>query len=150
MPVHINKDKGLGREYTQRSRSFLYASIAATVAHAYGLSRIRLYETHWGTCSQCIDRRFAVLGAGAGAWDPGEAYGVDLLRDARAEGEHRTMLAAYVQTASQVAKLSAVDFYARYGEIGRVLNHLDGPPDLMAARIYELYRRHGPGGWPGR
>lgn len=228
VPVHINKEKGLGREYTQRSRSFLYASIAATVAQAYELSRIRFYEngvvslnlplspqvvgakatrtthprvikgfarilslvaerdfkvenpyiwktksdvvkhivdsgcgemikyatscthtweltklkTHCGTCSQCIDRRFAVLGAGARAHDPGEAYGVDLLLDARSEGESRTMLAAYVETASEVTKLSAMDFFGRYGEVGRVVNHLPGTPDMAALQMYEMYQRH--------
>lgn len=227
VPVHINKQKGLGREYTQRSRSFLYASIAATVAQAYELSRIRFYEngvvslnlplspqvvgakatrtthprvingfarilslvadrdfkvenpflwktkaevvkeivdrgcgemvkystscthtwemtklkTHCGTCSQCIDRRFAVLSAGAGAFDPADAYSVDLLVDARAEGEPRTMLAAYVETASEVTKLSATDFFSRYGEVGRVVNHVDGSPDTVALRMYELYQR---------
>lgn len=228
VPVHINKEKGLGREYTQRSRSFLYASIAATVAQAYELSRIRFYEngvvslnlplspqvvgakatrtthprvirgfarilslvadrdfkvdnpyiwktksevvkhivdsgcgemikyatscthtwtltklkTHCGTCSQCIDRRFAVLGAGAEALDPGEAYGVDLLLDPRSEGEPRTMLAAYVETASEVTKLPAMDFFAAYGEVGRVVNHLPGTPDVAALQIYKMYQRH--------
>ncbi|MBE3100120.1 MAG: 7-cyano-7-deazaguanine synthase [Planctomycetes bacterium] len=228
VPVHINKEKGLGREYTQRSRSFLYASIAATIAQAYELSRIRFYEngvvslnlplspqvvgakatrtthprvlegfarilslvadrpfavenpyiwktkseivkhiaeagcgdfikystscthpwkltkfrTHCGTCSQCIDRRFAVLAAGAEALDPAEAYGVDLLLHARAEGESRTMLAAYVETASEVTKQSATEFFSRYGEVGRVVRHLDGSADMAALKIYELYQRH--------
>jgi hypothetical protein len=47
-PFHIkvwcNKDKDLGREYTQRTRSFLYASLAAVVARLFGLWRIRFYE----------------------------------------------------------------------------------------------------------
>ncbi len=228
VPVHINKEKGLGREYTQRSRSFLYASIAATIAQAYDLSRIRFYEngvvslnlplspqvvgakatrtthprvlggfarilslvadrtfvvenpyiwktksevvkhiadagcgefikyatscthtweltklrTHCGTCSQCIDRRFAVLAAGAEAVDPAEAYGVDLLLHARAEGESRTMLAAYVETASAVTKQSATEFFSRYGEVGRVVRHLNGSADVAAMQIYDLYQRH--------
>lgn len=228
VPVHINKEKGLGKEYTQRSRSFLYASLAATIAQAYDLSRIRFYEngvvslnlplspqvvgakatrtthprviggfarilslvadrtfavenpyiwktksevvkhiaeagcgefikyatscthtweltklrTHCGTCSQCIDRRFAVLAAGAEAMDPAEAYGVDLLLHARSEGESRTMLAAYVETASEVTKQSAIEFFSRYGEVGRVVRHLHGSADVAAMQIYDLYQRH--------
>lgn len=228
VPVHINKEKGLGREYTQRSRSFLYASIAATIAQAYDLSRIRFYEngvvslnlplspqvvgakatrtthprvlggfarilslvadrtfavenpyiwktksevvkhiadagcgefikyatscthtweltklrTHCGTCSQCIDRRFAVLAAGAEATDPADAYGVDLLLHARTEGESRTMLASYVETASAVTKQSATEFFSRYGEVGRVVRHLHGSADVAAMQIYDLYQRH--------
>jgi hypothetical protein len=44
VPVWVNKDKPLGKEYTQRTRSFLYASLAAVVARIFGLPRIRFYE----------------------------------------------------------------------------------------------------------
>ena len=228
IPVVINKAKSLGREYTQRSRSFLYAALGSTVAQMFGLSRIRLYEngvvsfnlpvsaqvvgaratrtthpqvingfaklislvahktfavenpflwktkadvieviadagceemikfatscthiwkmtklkTHCGTCSQCIDRRFAVLAAGVEDHDPAEAYGVDLLTGERKEGEPRTMLAAYVETASKVAEMSALDFFGRYGEASRVLKHLNGSPDSTALQLFELHQRH--------
>ncbi|NQT19505.1 MAG: 7-cyano-7-deazaguanine synthase [Planctomycetes bacterium] len=228
IPVVINKNKGLGREYTQRSRSFLYAALAATVAEMFGLSRIRFYEngvvsfnlpvsaqvvgaratrtthpqvingfaellslvaakrfavenpflwktkaevikvitaakceemikfatscshtwemtklrTHCGTCSQCIDRRFAVLAAKAEAHDPAESYGVDLLTGERTEGEPRTMLASYVEMANDVAEMSALGFFGRYGEASRILKHLNGSPDTTALQLFELHRRH--------
>ena len=44
IPVTINKAKSLGREYTQRSRSFLYMALGSTVAQMVGLSRVRFYE----------------------------------------------------------------------------------------------------------
>ena len=44
VPVWINKEKALGREYTQRTRSFLYASLATVVARIFDLWRIRFYE----------------------------------------------------------------------------------------------------------
>src|SRR6185437_2244728 len=44
IPVRINKVKGLSREYTQRSRSFVFASLGATIATMIGLNRIRFYE----------------------------------------------------------------------------------------------------------
>lgn len=227
-PVTINKQKGLSREYTQRSRSFLYASLGATVARLYGIPGIRFYEngvvslnlplspqvvgakatrtthprvlggfarllslvsdgafrvenpfmwqtkaqvvrgiadagcadtiafstscthtwemtklyTHCGTCSQCIDRRFAVLAAGQAENDPAEAYKVGLLTDPRAPGEHRTMLAAYVETALAIARMSPLEFFSRYGEVARVVGHLPGSADAAASRIYDLYQRH--------
>jgi 7-cyano-7-deazaguanine synthase in queuosine biosynthesis len=228
IPVIINKDKSLGREYTQRSRSFLYATLGATVAQIFNLQRIRFYEngvisfnlpisaqvvgaratrtthpqvingfanifstlsgkpfcvenpflwktktevindivkagcadtikfstsctrtwqmtklhTHCGTCSQCIDRRFAVLAAGAQEHDPAEAYGVDLLVGERNEGEPKTMLAAYVETANELTDMNALAFFGRYGEAARVLKHLNSSPDVTALQIYELHRRH--------
>lgn len=44
VPVWINKEKALGREFTQRTRSFLYASLAAVVARIFDLWKIRFYE----------------------------------------------------------------------------------------------------------
>jgi len=232
LPVSINKkDKGLNKEYTQRSRSFLYASLATTVAQMFGLSRIRFYEngvvslnlppspqvvgaratrtthpqvlngfarlfsalaekpftvenpflwktktevvdlvtkagcanliryatscthvwemtrlnTHCGMCSQCIDRRFAVLGAGRSGDDPAEAYKVDLLTgvpDKRTKGEPKTMLAAYVETANEVSKMTPVQFFSRFGEASRILRHINGSADTVAMRVFELHQRH--------
>lgn len=42
--VEVNKGKPLGREFTQRSRSFLFASLAAVVARMFGLTRVRFFE----------------------------------------------------------------------------------------------------------
>jgi hypothetical protein len=44
VPVWVNKAKELNKEYTQRTRSFLFASIAAIVARLFGLKRIRFFE----------------------------------------------------------------------------------------------------------
>lgn len=42
--VELNKGKSLGREHTQRTRSFVYSSLAAVVARMLGRNRIRFYE----------------------------------------------------------------------------------------------------------
>jgi 7-cyano-7-deazaguanine synthase in queuosine biosynthesis len=162
--VRVHKSKELNHEYTQRSRSFLYVSIGATIAKMLGLSSVRFYEngvislnlpvcaqvvgsratrtthprvmkgfqdiislvagepftvenpyiwktkadvvkvitdagchdlikhsmtcthtwemtnqhSHCGGCSQCIDRRFAVLAAKADQYDPVEHYKFDV------------------------------------------------------------------------
>jgi hypothetical protein len=44
VPVWVHQQGANGREYTQRSRTFLYAALAAAVARVFGLSRIRFYE----------------------------------------------------------------------------------------------------------
>lgn len=43
-PVKANKIGDLSLEYSQRSRSFLYASMAASVARYFGLDQIHFYE----------------------------------------------------------------------------------------------------------
>jgi 7-cyano-7-deazaguanine synthase in queuosine biosynthesis len=228
VPVTINKQKMLGREYTQRSRSFLFMALGATVAQMLGLSRLRFYENgvvsmnfplsgqvvgtkatrtthpqvlqgfaqilslvankrfdvdnpflwltktevveaiakagcsdmirsstscthtwemtnahpHCGSCSQCIDRRFAILAAGTADFDPESQYKTELLTQARDDAEHRTMACAYVETASQVARMQPIDFFARFGEAGRVLRHLGERPDAAAVKVFDLYKRH--------
>lgn len=232
-PLHvtigINKDELLNHEYTQRSRSFLYASLATAIAHMSGLNEIRFYENgtvslnlpisrqvvgakatrtthpktlvgfqqlfslitgspfvvsnrflwmtkgevvksivdagcggmiewstscthtweisneqpHCGKCSQCVDRRFAVLAAGAGSLERAKSYGVDLLTDPRQKGESRTMLVSYVETARQVANMSELDFFIRFGEVARIVRHLGGSADENARKVHDLFRRHG-------
>jgi hypothetical protein len=226
--VRINKKGNLNNEYTQRCRSFLYASLGATIAVMLGRSRLRFYENgvvslnlppsaqvvgaratrtthprvlegfsslfsclagksftvenpflwktktevvklisdagcsgliryttsctrtwqitrqqpHCGICSQCIDRRFAVLAAGQKAAEAPESYKVDLFTGERTEGDPRTMLAAYVETCSEITKLNAMQFFARYGETSRVLRHIPGNAEATAIRIFDLHRRH--------
>ncbi|MBX9582810.1 MAG: hypothetical protein K2X87_21090, partial [Gemmataceae bacterium] len=230
VPVWANRAEGLGREYTQRARSFLFAAFGVTMASAIGLPRLRFYEngvvglnlplsaqvvgarasrtthprvlagfgllfshllgrpfavenpflwetktdvvvrigdagcgdlvgratscahtwersrdkTHCGVCSQCVDRRFAVLAAGLGEYDPAARYEVDLFTGARTDDEHRLLLAGYLETARAVSRMDAPGpFLGRFnGEVARVVPFVPGRADDTARRVWELYRRH--------
>lgn len=100
------------------------------------------YQPHCGHCSQCIDRRFAVLAAGQEEQDPAEAYKVDLLTGERPEGPDREIALAYVRFASRVRRLDDIAFFAHYGEISRVVDCFDEQADTVAERILSLHRRH--------
>lgn len=231
--VQVNKEKELGKEYTQRSRSFLYASLAATVAKMSGLNSVRFYEngvvsinlpvaedvvggratrsthpyvlngfsrlfsmiaastgdsefivengfvdktkadvvrmivendcsamietstscthtwtwsklhTHCGVCSQCIDRRFAVLAAGAGEYDPAARYKDDLFLSPRPKTEDRRMISCYVETARQLSGMSQSDFAESFGQVFRVAKQLPGSVDGNIRMIHQLLQRHG-------
>jgi 7-cyano-7-deazaguanine synthase in queuosine biosynthesis len=227
--VRVNKRDQTEREYTQRARSFLYASLAVAAARMARLDAIRFYENgivslnlplspqvvgsratrtthprvlacmrrlfslvtdttfgvdngfiwktksdvvrdivasghgsmiphstscthtwvfsnakpHCGTCSQCIDRRFAVLAGGAGTFERADTYSHDLLVHARDAGESRVMLASYVETAQQVAEMSETEFFSRFGEAARVLMHVGLPADQAARKVHQLYQHHG-------
>lgn len=54
---------------------------------------------HCGRCSQCLDRRFAVLAAGEETADPAEGYRVELLTGERS-AESAGLLAAYIEQAT--------------------------------------------------
>ena len=227
--VRINKSDSLTKDTNQRTRSFLFASLAATFAHMIGLNRICFYENgvtslnlplapqaigarssrtthpktlylfsqlfgmmsdtlfkvenpflaktkaevvqlivdescgdlitesvscahthqstnehpHCGDCSQCIDRRFAVLAANADRFDPAERYRIDLLQGERTPGESLTLMAAYIDSATRIQMMKGInDFYTQYGMAFRALKPIPtiyGPPEQF---LYNLYRRH--------
>jgi hypothetical protein len=231
VPVRVDKSSHFDREPTQRSRSFLFASLGAALAVMAGLRRVRFYENgvvainlppsaqvvgarasrtahpqvlsgfgrlftrlsngpfevdnpflwktkaevialiaaagcaglirhttscthtwemtrehaHCGTCSQCIDRRFAMLAAGQGEADPADDYAVDLMTGPREKAHDRTMLAVYLETVNQLARMSQGTFLARYGEATRVLRHTDESPEAAALKVFQLYQLHAQG-----
>lgn len=55
VPVMINKDRRLTRETSQRTRSFLYASLGTIVASIFGLNRVRFYENGVISCNLSFD-----------------------------------------------------------------------------------------------
>jgi 7-cyano-7-deazaguanine synthase in queuosine biosynthesis len=97
---------------------------------------------HCGRCSQCIDRRFAVLAAGMAKDDPAEAYDVDLFAGERSPGPDRELVLAYVRSASDIARMTEVDFFSRYGEASRAVGFFEEPAGTAARRIYHLHQRH--------
>jgi hypothetical protein len=229
VPVWINKDKALGVEVTQRTRSFLFSSLGMVVARMFGLSSVRFYEngvtslnlpiseqlvgakasrtthpqalnavarlfgvllqqtfsienpfiwstkaevvnliggagckdliqmsvscihtiarttehTHCGKCSQCIARRFATLASDFGDADPREKYKIDLLTGTREDKRDVTVVESVIRIARAMTEMTDREFFQRFGEASRVINHLPGTADEVAKRILDLHRRYG-------
>lgn len=97
--------------------------------------------THCGLCAQCIDRRFATLGASASERDPSSLYAVDLWTGDRPP-EARAVVESYVRAASEIARATDQELFAQHGEIARVLAHLPGGVDEAATKLVDLHRRH--------
>jgi Queuosine biosynthesis protein QueC len=115
------------------------------IKHTRSCARVHAmtkYNPHCGQCSQCIDRRFAVLAAGQENEDPGEAYKVDLLLGGREPGPDREMALGFVRSASKVTQMTDVEFFAHYGETSRVVSFFHEPANTVARRIFELHQRH--------
>jgi len=231
--VTVHKQKWMNKEYTQRTRSFLFVSLGATIANMLGQSNVRFYEngvismnlpvcaqvvggkatrtthprvlhgfqtllsmitssaftvenpfiwktkgevvgmiaksgcqeligpsiscthtwemtkehSHCGTCSQCVDRRFSIIAAGADQHDPLTQYAVDVFTQSRQKNEKihedKTMFASYLERANQVDRMTgATAFLARYPEVARALRYLNGDPGASAQRCFDLYKRH--------
>ena len=76
--------------------------MANEVAHTRSCADVHNQTTqhpHCGRCSQCIDRRFAVLAAGLERFDPEEAYRVSLMADARHGAIDREIALSYLRNA---------------------------------------------------
>jgi 7-cyano-7-deazaguanine synthase in queuosine biosynthesis len=108
-------------------------------AHVRGMTT---RHPHCGLCSQCVDRRFAILAAGLEEEDPSEAYNVDLFTGERSAGPGREMALAYVRSASDIKQMTDVEFFSRYGEASRAVGFFEEPPGTVAKRIFDLQRRH--------
>ncbi len=115
------------------------------IRHTRSCSRVRdmtKIDSHCGECSQCIDRRFAILAAGQEHEDPAEAYKTDLFLGERGPGPDRELALAYVRTASNIENMTDIAFFSHYGEASRVVNYFEDPANIVGSRIFELHQRH--------
>jgi calcineurin-like phosphoesterase family protein len=97
---------------------------------------------HCGACSQCIDRRFGVLAAGAESYERAQDYRAALFTAARTTVEEQTMLETYVRRAREIRGMDDHAFLNRFPEVNRVLPYVSGTTTRAARQVIELYRRH--------
>lgn len=100
---------------------------------------------HCGTCSQCIDRRFAVLAAGVEQYDAAESYRIDLLTGDRSH-EELDPATAYVKFARTIMKLDRADFQSEYPQVSSALHSVPGlSANEVLDRAWRLHQRHAEG-----
>lgn len=227
--VHKQNYKDSAKEYTQRTRSFLFASIGATIAKMLGINTLRFYENgvvslnlpicaqvvggratrtthprvingfqklfslldntpftvenpylwktkgeviqgivrsgygdlidssiscahtwqrsnetpHCGTCSQCIDRRIAVVAVGAEEFDRAKQYKIDIFTGERDREDDKIMLATYLERSNRVGQIrTTTNFMVRFPQVVRAIDAIGGNRASVAERLLDLYRRH--------
>ena len=104
-------------------------------------------QSHCGYCSQCIDRRFAVMAAGQEQYDPLRQYRMDVFTESRSKHDHvnedKTLFASYLERANEVNTVDGpLQFLKSFPEVARSLQYVEGDPGACLQRCYELYRRH--------
>jgi hypothetical protein len=101
------------------------------------------HRRHCGACSQCIDRRFAILAAGMGEQDPADGYELDLLLGDRSIDRDVRMAVAYVKFCQTFASLTKASFLSEHPQITSALSYFPGlSTDEAKDKIYDLYQRH--------
>lgn len=101
--------------------------------------------THCGACSQCLDRRFAMLALGLEAHDPSAAYLTDVVTGPRLAEKSRTMALDWTRRSLEAADADIVAFTIGCGlELSRIASGFpDMTPAQTAAQVHDLHRRHG-------
>lgn len=104
---------------------------SAQIRRAVSCTSIREQDslhTHCGACTQCLDRRFALLHAGLAEHDPEEIYATDILFGERSSDRSITMAVEWTRHALRLGEIDELDFMNRYGaEAARIFR---GHPEL--------------------
>lgn len=118
--------------------------VSRTVSCSSIRDRTRLH-THCGGCSQCLDRRFAMLSAGLADVDPVEMYETELLEGPRETGRDRTMALDWTSHAEALAGMDERWFMDRFG--AELIDLAAGFPERVSREVVAdalaLHRRHG-------
>lgn len=98
---------------------------------------------HCGTCSQCIDRRVAILAAGQEANEPETDYVVDVFTGPREEGYDQNIAVDYVRHGRELSEMSDEEMATRFNaQLTRACRPF--PKRAEAAhRFIEIHKRHG-------
>lgn len=109
-----------------------------------GTRRLTTMHPHCGKCIQCLQRRIATLGAGAGDVDAEIDYETDLLLDAREEGDDTVMVVSAVRSAFEHRRLNDHGFAVRYaGELAFLADSATQQGHVETIlRVNQMYRRH--------
>lgn len=100
---------------------------------------------HCGRCSQCIDRRFAILSAGLEKYDPEEAYRVDLMTGVRKTVQDKEIALSYVRNAFAFEAILPSQLEQDFPAVLSVIQYLDEDPGTALERISAFLKRHGNG-----
>jgi len=98
---------------------------------------------HCGRCSQCVDRRFAMLAADLAGHDPEEAYRFDLMTSPRERVQDKEVALSYVRSAFAYEVINEAELVAQFPAILNAVQSLGEPPDTAIRRIVDLLKRHG-------
>lgn len=99
-----------------------------------------------GCCSQCLDRRFAVLAADLAQHDPAARYEVDLFLGQRKSSQERTMANEWTRHAARRLCVAPprqfqADFAAPLADVAA--GYPQQRPGEVLTAAYEMHRRHG-------
>lgn len=128
------------------TRKIEEAGFADMLSQTVSCTRPRIWtekQKHCGVCSQCIDRRFAILAAGMGIYEPAGNYMRDLLLADRSADDDLRLALSYVSFFQRVAATPKERFLVDFPEVISALDRYPGlSTDQAGDRIFDLFQRH--------
>jgi hypothetical protein len=100
-------------------------------------------QQHCGSCSQCIDRRFAMVAAGLQAQDPAPDYEIDVFTGPRKDGPEKSMAVDYTRHALELSQRSEAELSARFNmELSRAARYEPKRSEAVG-QLLAVHKRHG-------
>lgn len=100
-------------------------------------------QAHCGTCSQCIDRRIALVHAGLADADPDVDYRTDVFRGPRKDGYEKNIAVNYTRHALELSQMGELEIATKFAaELSRAARPLP-PVRVSAQRFVDMHARHG-------
>jgi hypothetical protein len=96
---------------------------------------------HCGICSQCIERRIAILAAGAEQYEEASDYVTDVFIGARNPGYDHQIAAAYIRFSSDLAQMTEDQIGQRYSQQLKRAVQPFPQPSAVAAQFIQLHMR---------
>jgi hypothetical protein len=116
--------------------------IAHTCSCAHSIFKSKT-QWHCGSCSQCIDRRFAITAAGLLAHDSDADYVSDVFLGARKEGYEKSMAVDYARHGMELHRLSEAELASVFNaELTRAVRY-ETKRSEAAEKIISMHKRHG-------
>ena len=97
---------------------------------------------HCGTCSQCIDRRFAIMAAGLQEYDSEADYVSDVFTGPRKNGYEKSMAVDYTRHGIEQNRSKSELAVLFNAELGLAVRY-GGKRSEAAERLVSMHKRHG-------
>jgi hypothetical protein len=105
-------------------------------------------QWHCGTCSQCIDRRIAVVATELENDDPEYDYVEDVFCGKREAGYEKNIAVDYIRHAFELSRMSEQEMATKFNlEISRAVRALRGNKRESAQKLIEMHKHHGETVW---
>ena len=122
----LTKSEVIGRLQAAGGERLIAQSVSCTSLQAQSNT-----HTHCGSCSQCLDRRFAIVALGLEEYDPVHRYLTDVFLGPRPKDQSRTMALDWTRRSLEAAEIEVVEFVAQNSQ--EIVRIASGHRELSSA-----------------